>query len=139
MPFKTFVKNQITMNILIWTLQGFIAATFLYSGINKSFFPKQLLIVKGQTGVTNLPLPFIRFIGISEILGAIGIILPYLLNIYPGLTAIASLCLALIMIPAAIIHYNLGKIKNRQKENNNALFNMILLIICLFIAYYRTR
>lgn len=127
------------MNTFIWTLQGFIAITFLYSGINKSFFLKQQLIAKGQTGVTNLSLPFIRFIGIAEILGAIGIILPYLLDIYPALTAIASLCLALIMIPAAIIHYNLGKIKNRQKENNNVLFNMIILIICLFIAYYRTR
>jgi uncharacterized membrane protein YphA (DoxX/SURF4 family) len=127
------------MNTFIWTLQGFIAITFLYSGINKSFFLKQKLIAKGQTGVTNLSLPFIRFIGIAEILGAIGIILPYLLDIYPALTAIASLCLALIMIPAAIIHYNLGKIKNRQKENNNVLFNMIILIICLFIAYYRTR
>lgn len=127
------------MNTVIWTLQGFIAIIFLYSGINKSFFSKQQLIAKGQTGVTNLSLPFIRFIGIAEILGATGIILPYMLKIYPDLTAIASLCLALIMIPAAIIHYNLGKIRNRQKENNNVLLNMIILIICLFIAYYRTR
>jgi hypothetical protein len=64
--------------------------------------------------------PFAINIGITEILGAIGIILPYLLNIYPGLTAIASLYLGFIMMPASIIHYNLGKIENRQKENNNA-------------------
>jgi uncharacterized membrane protein YphA (DoxX/SURF4 family) len=127
------------MNTLIWILQGFIAATFLYSGINKSFFPKQQLIAKGQTGVTELSLPVIRFIGITEILGSIGIILPYLLNIYPGLTAIASVCLGVIMIPAGIIHYKLGKTQNRQKENKDALFNMIVLVICLIIAYYRAK
>jgi uncharacterized membrane protein YphA (DoxX/SURF4 family) len=125
------------MNTLIWTLQGFIAITFLYSGINKSFFSKQQIVAKGQTGVIDLPLPFIRFIGITEILGAVGIILPYLLNIYPGLTAIAAVCLGFIMIPAGIIHYKLGKIQNRQKENKNALFNIIVLVICLIIAYYR--
>ena len=127
------------MNTVIWILQGFIALTFLYSGINKSTFSEQTLVAKGQTGVAKLPLPLIRFIGISEIFGAVGIILPYWLNIYPGLTAIASICLGLIMIPAGIIHYKLGEIANRQKENKNVLFNTIVLVICLVIAYYRAK
>lgn len=125
------------MNTVIWILQGFVALTFIYSGINKSVFSEQTLVAKGQTGVKELPLPLIRFIGITEILGAIGIILPYLLNIYPGLTPIASVCLGLIMIPAAVIHHKLGTIGNRQKENKNVLFNITLLLICLVIAYYR--
>ena len=127
------------MNILIWILQGLVALTFLYSGINKSTFSRQTLVAKGQTGVKELPMPLIRFIGIVEILGAIGIILPYLLDVYPGLTPIASVCLGLIMIPAAIIHYRLGKIENSEKENKNLLFNIIVLLICLVIAFYRAK
>lgn len=127
------------MNLLIWILQGFIAFVFMYSGISKSIFSKQKLVAKGQTGVEGLSLPFIRFIGIVEILGATGIILPYLLNIYPGLTGIASICLGLIMIPAGFIHYKLGRFQNRQKENRNILFNILMFLICLIVACFRMK
>ena len=93
------------MNTFIWILQGLIAFIFLYSGINKSWLDEKTLVNKGQTGVEGLAPGLIKFIGVSEIFGAIGIILPFALNIYPVLTAISALCLGIIMIPAAIIHY----------------------------------
>jgi hypothetical protein len=52
----------------------------MFSSINKSIYSEKTLVAKGQTGVENLPLTLIRFIGISEILGAIGLILPMLLK-----------------------------------------------------------
>jgi uncharacterized membrane protein YphA (DoxX/SURF4 family) len=118
------------MNIILWVLQSVVALVFMFSGINKSIFSEQKLITKGQTGVVGLPLPLIRFIGISEILGAIGIILPLLLNIFPVLTAISAICFAIIMIPAAIIHYKL-------KEPKNVTTNCVFFLICIFIAYGR--
>lgn len=119
------------MNILIWTLQGITALIFMFSGINKSIYSEQTLVSKGQTGVKGLPLKTIRFIGISEILGAIGLILPMLVNIYPNLTSISSICLGLIMIPAGIIHF-------KRKEYKNVIINVAIFIICITIAYFRT-
>ena len=53
---------------------------------------------KGQTGVENLSIPFVRLIGVSEILGAIGLILPRWLNILPILTPVAAILFAFVMI-----------------------------------------
>jgi uncharacterized membrane protein YphA (DoxX/SURF4 family) len=118
------------MNTTLWVLQCITALAFLYSGINKSLLSEQKLVASGQTGVEGLPLPFIRFIAISEILGAIGIILPALLNVLPVLTPVSAIGFAIIMVPAAIIHY-------KRKENRNVLTNCILFIISLIIAYGR--
>ena len=65
------------MNTTLWILQGLVAFVFMYSGINKTIFSEQKLVASGQTGVEGLPLPLIRFIGISEMLGAAGIIIPW--------------------------------------------------------------
>lgn len=120
------------MNSILWILQFLIAGIFMFSGINKSIFSEQKLIAKGQTGVVGLPLPLIRFIGVSEILGAIGIILPLWLNILPILTTISAICFAIIMIPAAIIHYRLG-------EPKNIFTNCVIFLLCIFIAYCRAH
>ena len=108
-----------------------MSAAFMYSGINKSILSvRKLVYVKGQTGVENLSLPFVRFIGISEILGAVGIILPWWLNILPILTPVSAILFAFIMIPASIIHY-------KRKEPKNVLTNVVFFCICIFIAYGR--
>ncbi len=118
------------MNTILWILQSLVAILFLYSGIHKSIYSEQELVASGQTGVEGLPIALIRFIGISEILGTIGIILPLLLHILPILTAISAIGFSTIMIPAAVIHY-------RRHEPKNVLTNCILFFICVFIAYGR--
>ncbi len=115
---------------IIWFLQGLMAFVFIFSGINKAYFDEQTLVRKGQTGVEGLPQWLIKLIGIAEILGAIGLILPMLLNKYILLTPLAALCLGLIMIPAAFIHY-------RRNEVQTVGINLIILIICGIIAFYR--
>jgi len=119
------------MNTILWILQLLIAAAFLYSGIQKSIYSEQKLVASGQTGVEGLPIALIRFIGISEILGTMGIILPLLLHILPVLTTIAAIGFAIIMIPAAVIHY-------KRREFKNVFTNCILFLTCIFIAYGRT-
>jgi len=102
----------------------------LYSGIHKSIYSKQRLVAIGQTGVEGLPIGLIRFIGAAEILGVVGIIVPSLLDILPALTSISAICFAIIMIPAAIIHY-------KRNEPRNVLTNCILFSLCVVIAYGR--
>lgn len=119
------------MNTLLWIIQVFLALAFSYSGIMKSTQPEHKLVAMGQTGVENLPLPLIRFIGIAELAGAAGLILPGLLNQFPTLTPVSALCLGLIMIPAGVIHYRRGEI--RTVWSVNATF----LILCLLVVYGR--
>lgn len=122
-------KNSV-MNTALWILQALIAFVFLFSGVNKSIFSEKQLVAKGQTGVEGLPLPLIRFIGITEILGAVGITLPWWLDIYPILTPISAICFAVVMVLAAVIHY-------RRKEYKNVGLNIVFLLVCLLIIYGR--
>ena len=118
------------MNTLLWILQALAASAFMYSGINKSLYSERKLVDSGQTGVEGLPIPLIRFIGIIEILGSAGLILPGILHILPALTPISATGFCIIMVLAARIHY-------RRKEPKNVLNNMILLGIGAFIAIGR--
>jgi uncharacterized membrane protein YphA (DoxX/SURF4 family) len=118
------------MNSILWTSQVLLAAAFLYSGINKTILSEQQLIAKGQTGVVGLSAASIRAIGVSEILGSIGLILPWWMKTLPFLTPLSAACFVVIMLLAAPIHY-------RLKEYKNVGVNLTLLAISLFVAWAR--
>jgi len=118
------------MNTILWIAQSILAATFFYSGLCKSTLSEQQLIARGQTGVVGLQPAKIRFIGVSEIAGSIGIILPWALNIFPFLTTVSAACFALLMLLAAPIHY-------RLKEPRNVATNLTLLLLSLFVVIGR--
>ena len=99
------------MNTLAWTLQIVAAATFLYSGSLKSWMPKDRMIATGQTGVAPYPLPVLRIVAVSELLGATGLLLPWLLGVDRFLTPLAAACLVPIMVGAAVAHAGLGELK----------------------------
>jgi hypothetical protein len=120
------------MNTMLWALQILAASVFMYSGINKSIYSEKKLVASGQTGVEGLPLSLIRFIGIIEILGAIGLIVPWWFNVLSILTPISATGFAIIMILAARIHY-------QRKELKNVFTNIMLFIACVFIAYFRFK
>ena len=86
------------MNTLLWIIQIFLASVFFCSGLMKSMHSEQKLVVMGQTGVEHLSLPFIRFIGISELAGVVGLILPEWFQCWRVLTPLAALCLGLIVL-----------------------------------------
>lgn len=118
------------MNTILWVLQIFLGVTFIYSGIMKTTQQRQKLVHIGQTGVADLSYPLIRFIGIMEILGALGIILPQALGVLPVLTPVAAVGFAAIMVLAASIHA-------RRKELPAFSFNLFLLLISIFVAIQR--
>jgi hypothetical protein len=83
------------LNTLLWTIQSLLAALFAFAGGMKLVLP-----IADLTQQTQLSGAFIRFIGVAEVLGAIGLILPGLLDIRPRLTAFAAAGLVVIMIGA---------------------------------------
>jgi hypothetical protein len=86
------------MKLALWIAQVLLAALYLFAGGVKLVLPPEAL-----AGPVPLPVWFLRFIGVAEVFGAIGLILPTLLNIRPGLTPLAALGLVIIMIGATIV------------------------------------
>src|ERR671937_74365 len=86
------------MNRALWTVQGMLAALFLFAGGAKLAMPLDELAA--QTGLPGL---FIQFIAVAEVLGALGLILPGLLRVRPGLTPLAAAGLVIIMIGATVL------------------------------------
>lgn len=118
------------MNTILWFIQVILAAIFASAGIIKILLPKEKLIKSGLKWVVRLPVYTVRFIGLSELFGAIGLILPILLNIYPFLTPLAACGLVLIMIFAAFHHY-------KCSENNAIVLNIIIMVLSAIVAIGR--
>jgi hypothetical protein len=85
-------------NLGLWILQGILSALFLFSGVTKFVLPPAVL-----TQGNSLSVGFIRFIGVMEILGALGLVLPGVFGIARRLTPLAAAGLLIIMIGATII------------------------------------
>ncbi|HMJ08563.1 MAG TPA: DoxX family protein, partial [Pyrinomonadaceae bacterium] len=88
------------MNYLLWALQILLGLLFVFSGVMKFIMPYEEMI-KGSP--VYLPKWFFLFIGVCEILGGIGLVLPWLLKIKRGLTPLAAALLVIIMIGATVI------------------------------------
>jgi uncharacterized membrane protein len=117
------------MNIALWIAQGLLAALYLMAGMLKTF----------QTAKAKEQLPwaknrsdgFVRFVGISELLGALGLILPLVTGILPWLTVLAAIGLTLIQA-LAIFTEHLPK-----KEYNVIPVNIVLLALAVFVVIGR--
>ena len=85
-------------NAILWIVQGLLAALFLFAGGMKLVLP-----IEAMAGPIALPGPFLRFIGVAEVLGAAGLILPGVFRIQQRLTPIAAAGLVIIMIGATVV------------------------------------
>lgn len=113
---------------MLWIIQGLLAGAFLMGGIVKLTISKTKVKEKVGGWVEDFKELEVRIIGLLEVLGSLGLILPILLNVYPILTPIAAGGLGITMIVAAQTHL-------RRKESIVA--NVILLILSLFIVLGR--
>lgn len=86
------------MNRALWIVQGLLAALFLFGGVAKLTMP-----IDEIAASIGLPAAFILFIAIAEVLGALGLVLPWALRILPGLTPLAASGLVIIMIGATTL------------------------------------
>ena len=119
-----------TMTYALWVVQGLLALIFLFTGGIKLVLPIEVL-------TEQVPLPgwFVRFLGVAEVLGAIGLILPGLLRIRPGLTPLAAAGLVIIMIGATVLTLA-GVVPGGVAS---ALIPLVLGLLSAFVAYGRWR
>ena len=119
------------MNLTLWVIAGLLAAVFLFAGANKVFISREKLArVPGGGWVLDFSAGFIKALGAVEILGAVGLILPALLDIAPVLVPLAATGLATIMVGAAIVTY-------RRQEFKHVLVNLTYLALIAFVAFGR--
>lgn len=119
------------LNIIIWTVQTVLALVFLLVGSAKIFMPIQELSSQ-MFFVTDVPKMLTRFIGIAEVLGGLGLILPSIFQVKPFLTPLAALGLLTIMILAIGFHIYRG-------EYIMIGFNMLIGAIAIYVAWARYK
>jgi len=114
-------------NVALWIVQAVLALVFVFAGAAK-------LVLATETLAKQAPLPvaFLRFIGVAETLGAIGLILPGLTRIRPELTQAAAAGLVIIMIGATVLTAATGSVAG-------ALFPLIVGLLATTVAAGRSR
>jgi len=115
------------VNYALWIVQVLLALLFLFAGGMKLILP-----IEEMTREIPMPGLFLRFIGVAEVLGGLGLILPGLLRVRPGLTPLAAAGLVVIMIGATVVSFVTG----------GALMALMPLVVGLaaaFVAYGRWR
>jgi uncharacterized membrane protein YphA (DoxX/SURF4 family) len=118
------------MNILLWIIQILLALLFLFAGVTKLIWSMEEMQSMGSPNQVQLPELFIRFLGVVEVLGALGLVLPGIFRIRKGLTALAATGLTIVMIGAVIITIAGDGIAL-------AITPLIVGLLCAFVAYGR--
>jgi DoxX-like family len=119
------------MTYALWIVQGLLTLLFLFTGGTKLLLPLEVL----TEGSPLLPGLFVRFLGVAEVLGAIGLILPGFLGIRPGLTPLAACGLVIIMIGATVLTLA-GVVPGGVAL---ALIPLVVGLLSAFVAYGRWR
>jgi uncharacterized membrane protein YphA (DoxX/SURF4 family) len=118
------------MNLALWVGQALLAVVLLYSGALKVSQSREKLLAMGQTGAAVFPLPVLRSVAFCELLGAVGIILPWLTNVAPALTPLAAAGLAVVMVGAVAAHA-------RLHEPRNVAATSFILLVAVAVAVGR--
>ena len=122
------VVDNVTMNIFLWVLQVLLAAAFLAHGWLLLAPPAAMVEAMNAT----MPTAFRLFLGVAEVLAAIGLTLPGVTRILPWLISWAAAGLMIVMIAATIFHV-------MRSEISSAITTAILLIMVTFVAYMRWK
>ena len=124
-------KSSKVLNVTLWIAQLLLAAMFLMAGFMKVATPIDKLAA-ALPWVTEVPAGLIKFIGISELLGGLGLLVPSALRIMPQLTVLAARALTLVMILALAFHVSRG-------EYAAIVTNIVLASVALFISWGRSK
>jgi uncharacterized membrane protein YphA (DoxX/SURF4 family) len=115
------------MNVVLWIAQALLAVIFLFAGGMKLVMP-----IEELTAQMPMPGMLVRLIGVVEVLGGLGVILPWLTGIRPGLTPLAAAGLVIIMIGATVVTLMIA-------DMAMALIPMVVGLLAGFVAYGRWR
>lgn len=126
------VQTSKGWNIGLWVAQILLAAMFLMAGATKLMSGSAELVAMGMGWAENAPFLLIKFIGLAEVAGALGLILPSATRIMPYLTKLAAAGLAVIMVLAAGVHIFRG-------EFEVVPVNLVLFALAAFVIWGRTN
>jgi hypothetical protein len=121
-------RRRRDVNTLLWVLQVLLAIAFFAHGWLFLTPPPDIAAQMDA----SLPRSFQLFLGVAEVLAAVGLTLPGITRIYPGLVSWAAVGVTIVMISATVYHVMRGEI-------SSAVITAVLLAIALFIAYARWR
>jgi len=119
------------MNMALWAVQGLLALVFLLVGGMKAFLPLTT-VKKTMRSLHDVPAALVRCIGVSELLGAIGLIVPTVTGIQPWLTVAAAVGLVVVMTSAAVFHAS-------RREYPNIGTNVVLVLLAAFVVLGRWK
>ncbi len=119
------------MNIALWIVQVLLGLAFIAAGGTKLGTPVEEL-AKEMVWVQKSPALLVRFVGLSELAGGLGLILPSASRIKPALTPVAASCLVVVMVLAAGTHIVLGEAQMMAPS-------VVLGGLCAFVAYGRSK
>jgi hypothetical protein len=119
------------MNLTLWIVTSLLAALSLAGGLTKTFVPREKLAAqKGGEWTSRASDGFVKTLGVLEILAAIGLILPAVLDIAPVMVPVTATCWVLLMVGAMITHGRLGQYRL-------SMLNAVYLAVAAFIAWGR--
>jgi uncharacterized membrane protein YphA (DoxX/SURF4 family) len=118
------------VNVVLWIIAGLLAAAFLAAGTMKATQSKEKLASSGMAWTEDFSAGMVKLIGVLEVLAAIGLILPAVLDIAPVFVPLAALGLVLMMIGAAIVHV-------RRKELSTIAPSLVLLVLAAVVTWGR--
>jgi hypothetical protein len=119
------------MDLALWIAAGLLAAVALAGGISKTFVPKaKLAAAHGGEWTAGASAGFVKTLGVLELLAAVGLILPAMVDVAPVMVPVTAVCWVLLMIGAMITHGRLGQFKL-------AMLNLGYLALAAFIAWGR--
>ena len=119
------------MNIALWIIQILLALLFLVAGVPKLIYSVDELMKNAPPNAVRFPDLFMKFIGVAEVLGALGLILPGLLRRQQQLTPLAALGLLILMIGAVVTTIMSGG------GVAEAAVPVVVGLLCAFVAYGR--
>lgn len=117
------------MNVLLWVVQGLLALLFLFTGTMMLVTPREKLVAGAAWAETFSP-STTKLIGLLEVLGAVGLVVPMATGAWSWLTPIAAVGLGLLMVGAVATHL-------RFRDYPNAFLPLAVLLLAAFIVYGR--
>ena len=116
------------MNLAIWIVQGLLALAFIAAGAMKLFAYEKYKTQSEKNGPTSISRGLVTFIGVAEIAGALGIVLPMATNTAPWLSPWAAVGLATIMLLAIVFHV---------RRHEAPVAPIILFLLAAFVMFGR--
>jgi uncharacterized membrane protein YphA (DoxX/SURF4 family) len=121
-------ESMNVMNVVLWVLQVLLTLQFLFHGWIFTFPPAEMVDVMNAAFA---PAPRV-FIGVAELLAAVGLVLPSVTRILPWLTPLSAAGLMIVTVSATVYHLSRG-------ELGNAIYTAVLLVLVTVVAYMRWK